>query len=218
MSRVVDRARRAGGETGITLVELLLASALTLLVVTVAGSLMLRTFVSQRDVAALTGATAGAQALAASVEAGVRNAAAVRPPVVLPGGDEFLVVRTVDHDAAGETPATRTVDWRCRAWFYDASAHAVAMRSTSASSAGAAISAPASADAFGWTVIVDRVRPPSPGSTVLAGGSGGGIDLHFSVVDDRRTSTVDDDRTLAAISTHVTQRPQGEIGGQPCFS
>lgn len=207
MSRLVGRLRRADGDAGITLVELLVYSVLSVVVITVVGSLLVRTLVSQRDVRSVTGATTAAQLVAASVEAGVRNAAAVRPPVTLEGADELLVARVAQVDAAG------TPGWRCQGWFYDASESTLSTRTTPASAGSAAITAPTTAGHLAtWTVLATGVdlAPGVPRAfTHEPGVPAAGVRLDVEVAAGTRKPV--------RISTRVTQRPQGSTESAPCF-
>lgn len=191
--------QRVRDDRGLSLTELLVGSAVLVMLLPLAGAMFHGALVTQRDVRAVTEATTTAQAAVASLEAGVRNAAAIRRTTAGAGGtDELLVVRTrVAHAGSGA--------WECRAWFYDSAKQQILSRTSPV-----AIAAPDTSTASQWTTLAERVAPPAPGTpvTVLTGQSS--LDVSFSV----GTGT---DRKPVLVSTSITRRPQNDIKGTPCF-
>lgn len=194
-------ARRTD-DAGFSLAELIVYSMILLVVLTMTGTLLVRSLTTQRDVRAVTSATDEAQLASRSVERGVRNAAAVGR-LTSPAG-EMLVVRT--------RVASPTVSsWRCQAWFVgDALGGGLYTRSVAASGAGTpAIAMPTSAtDLAGWTKLATGVRPGATGGQVFTV-SGRAVSYAFSVPAGAKPPVT--------ITTQVTALPQGETGSTPCW-
>ncbi|WNB87380.1 prepilin-type N-terminal cleavage/methylation domain-containing protein [Cellulomonas sp. ATA003] len=227
MSRLRRRIAAGGPERGFTLAELLVYCALLAIVLPLAGSLLLGAVIAQRDVQAVNTATASVQAVAASVESGVRNASAIRatafgdPEDVDPS--QLLVVRTRGTDASPR--------WFCQAWYYDAFAGTVRTRRVAAEKVGSPIVRPAAATTPGWTelasgvtaakwrgpgpapapVPVFEVTPTATPTTVRIGLEIGAGERPPVVLIGAR------ERPPVALSTSITKRPQGETASTPCF-
>ena len=216
MNRVWSRVRGHEPELGITLAELLVYAALLVLVLPLAGVLLHGALVGNRDVRAVASASAAAQAVAASVEAGVRNASQIRltatPNATGVPPDELLVV----HTQSGGTDASR---WTCQAWYYDGTRGTVQTRRVAATGNGASVIAPPdSPTADGWTDLahgvtaVARPRPagaPAPNPTPVFTATAATVELGLQIAAG--------DRTPVLLSTSITQRPQGETASAPCF-
>lgn len=139
-------------DAGLTLVELLVASALLALVLAVGGALLIGAAAAQRTVSSLTDPASAGQALVAQLDRGIRNATAFR----LEDRDEgqLLVARVLSGADAGAA--------LCHAWHYESATGTV----RSAVSAGA-IDWPADDELAGWTVAATGVSPVA-GSDVFA--------------------------------------------------
>ncbi|POH68482.1 MULTISPECIES: hypothetical protein [Cryobacterium] len=101
---------------GFTLVELLIYSLLLVLVVFIGGGLLAGSSRTTTLVRSMTTATSLAQKLTSSVQAGVRDAVAIKTPytptvaAVGVAGTQLLVVETTTGGATSST--------QCQAWFY----------------------------------------------------------------------------------------------------
>jgi prepilin-type N-terminal cleavage/methylation domain-containing protein len=160
-------------EDGFTLVELIVASLLLALVISVIGGLMYSTQKTEVLVQTTTTATTSGQAVINSVENGVRNSevsAGQSVPIKLTnptGSDQMLTALVVGSG----TTATTT----CKAWYYSASAGTVSITSSTA-----AISAPTVAQLATWTQVATGVSPIS-GSTIFSLAGTTGVNLSYKV-------------------------------------
>lgn len=196
--------RHRGVDRGVSLVELLVASAILAIVVPIGGGILHSAVVSQRDVDAVTKANTASQAVAASVEAGVRNAAALRLTAAgADGADELLVARIRTGVAADSD------SWVCQGWFYSSVDDVLYTRRIPATSATTPIVAPTSTTVAAWTPLAAAVTPPGSGRLFALSGDLRRVDLAVVVSAGERRP--------AALSTSVVRRPQAQIKGTPCF-
>ena len=103
-------SRREPTEDGVSLVELLIYSVLSVIVLLIVSGLLVNALTTQRTVRDATQASNTGQLVSKSVGQGVRNASAIWHSAagVEP---ELLVVRTA---GSGDTPT-----WSCQAWSFD---------------------------------------------------------------------------------------------------
>ncbi|WP_206750643.1 type II secretion system protein J [Cryobacterium sp. TMT2-10] len=165
------------GESGLTLVELLVAMVLSVVILSIAGGLLLNAVRAQNAVQSATAATNLGQLIARSVEAGVRNASAVtviNDPLT---GTQLLIARTAGRGS--------TNSWSCQAWFYTpANGGAVY---TSRTTPPAAIMAPSGIPIAPWTLIGDRLSSVDAAtSTNVFSAPSGRVDLKFVVTNGKR--------------------------------
>jgi type II secretory pathway pseudopilin PulG len=218
--RLRERLREGGAERGMTLAELIVYSAILAIVLPIAGTVLHGAIVANRDAQAVTGATAGVQAVAVSVETGVRNAAKIQRSTYANGSgvpqSELLLVRTRIAE-----PGTT---WACQAWYYDGLAKTVVTRRIPVPDAGATapvITRPATG-AAGWTELARDVEPRArygtsatyppvftASSTTTSTSTVAKVQVGLRVAAGKR-QPVD-------LFTSITSRPQGETGSTPCF-
>lgn len=204
MRRLRDRLERRGVDGGVSLIELLVASALLLILLPVAGGLLYTGAVAQRDARSATVATTTAQTAAASVQRGVRNAVALRYSRTGTGNaDELLVVRTQTG------PQDAPVDL-CQAWFYNAARGVLYTRSVPVSPSTTAITVPDDAALATWSTLAVRVLPTTGPYLFGVTADQRQVDVDLVV----RTGT---SRVPTTVSTSVVRRPQQPSGGAPCF-
>jgi len=210
VNRLRDRLPYRADDRGVSLVELLVYSVLLVVVLALVGSMTYRTLVSQRDVRAVTEANNRAQLVAASVEAGVRSAAALKH-TPLSGGDELLIART-------QTGAVDAATWSCQEWYYDASTQTLYAKRVAESDATApAIEEPTTVGDYStWMVLSEGLTGPTPEAKIFAPSATTlPTTIHLGVQVAAGT------REPVEISTLFTRRPQGatqEGVGTPCFS
>ncbi|WP_150307837.1 hypothetical protein [Planctomonas psychrotolerans] len=155
MSTDVRRAARndrgeARYERGFTLVELLIYSMLSIVVLLIVGGILINSLRAEQLVRTSTDATSTGQLVSQSVTTGVRNASAIAWSEPAPG-TELLLVRTVGSGA--------TETWSCQAWHFGGGE----VRTTRSTSL---IPTPTAAALSGWTLLVDGAAP-SAGSPVF---------------------------------------------------
>ena len=118
--RTVDgRAHDRHTDGGLTLIELIVASALSLLVLGVIASIMISGFTAQKNVSATNEATSYAQLAARQMQAGIREASFVHIEEGSSSGSQLMVART-ETGSSGDDAT-----WECQAWFYDDTAGAI---------------------------------------------------------------------------------------------
>jgi type II secretory pathway pseudopilin PulG len=129
-----------------TLVELLIYIALSIVVLAVAGAMLISSTRAQTQVSAATSASTAGQLIMRSVQTGIRNASHVN--LVEPGsGTQILTVRTQD----GQTPA----QWSCQAWYFAPAAGGSLY--TKRTPETVAISAPTTESLSSWTLLGTNV-------------------------------------------------------------
>jgi len=140
----------AADDSGMTLVELLVYSALALLVLTIVGGLLFNSFATQRTVTDSAASTNGSLLVAQSVGAGVRNSIELRSV----SGDPGILIAQVLDDALSSPPVTH-----CEAWYFGAGELRTTRYAPSTSTAPAddasvaAWLAATAGDFSGWTLL-----------------------------------------------------------------
>lgn len=157
---MIDRARPAAQDSGLTLVELAVAGAILALVLVAIGAVLVGALNAQRTVAAVTQTTSTAQAAVTAITEGVRNSSELRLTTPT-GSDQLLVTRTAGQGAS--------LTWSCHAWYYSASAGTIR---TTTTADGTRITAPTGPQLATWTVAVTGVSPVT-GATIFSSASGG---------------------------------------------
>ena len=196
MNALRMRLRRAGDD-GFTLIELVVASAILVVVLLGVGGLMFSTTVTQRTVSAVSESASSAQTAADAIRTLVRNAAEFRLTAV-DGTDQLLIARVAGTGA--------TATFRCEAWYYAADEHQ--LRSKTWPVAGSTTLPGNAAAVSGWTLLLDGVTPRS-GSTIFAPPVGGTIEVAFEVESDDRNEPTAIEFTAA--------RSGGPGGGTTCW-
>ncbi len=185
-------------DRGFSLVELLIASALFGVVITIVASVVISSINADRAVRDVTSSTTDGQLAANVIEQTVRNSTAVQ--VVPISGTQSVTVRL--RTTAGGTA-------RCHAFFYDATLRQILQRSSTT-----AITAPTPGAAGSeWTVVSTDIQPViASGGTarpVFAARGTRGVALNF---------TVDGDAGPASLfSTASTGRGPLSNASPQCF-
>jgi len=160
-------------DRGFTLVEMLLASMISIIVLAIAGGTLISGLKTQANAGTVTDAANTAQQIVRSVQAGVRNASAITVTSNPTTGTQLLLARTVGSDP-NSTVAS------CQAWFYTpASGGAVYTKKTTPA---ALISLPIGSPQGLWTILGSGVTPSDPVTgKVFNAPSGGRVELKFDV-------------------------------------
>jgi len=177
--------RRFASDEGMTLIELVVASMLGLLILTIAGGFIINGLRGQHSVSNLTDATNTGQLTATAIQTDIRNASAIK---VVPGTNQFVTARVA---RGGST----SVSWKCVAWFYSATAKEIRFKTSSA-----AITSPSTEQFKTWSLIADGISPV--GGQVFAGDISH-LNMTFSV--DAGTSD-----PVVISSSAYSRNPSGE--------
>lgn len=159
---------RLGDESGLTLIELLIALMLSLIVLGIVGGLFVVTSKSEGVVTTRTQATSAGQTIMQSVQRGINNASEFT--VLSPGVDKLVIART-----AG---IASTLSWVCRAWYYSATGDG-SIRMTTTND-GTKITVPTASELQTWTLLADGVTSTS-GTQVFSLSGSRQLDINLSV-------------------------------------
>ncbi|TAM69506.1 MAG: prepilin-type N-terminal cleavage/methylation domain-containing protein [Microbacteriaceae bacterium] len=192
-------AESTRGESGFTLIELMIASLIGVLVLITAGSILTSMLKAQNQVNDLTAAATAGQLVSRSVEEGVRNAAGPigsTDPVQAVGIKAEPVTDTTTRSQllrARVATGTEngTVTWQCEAWYYDGTTNTVSWATSSAeinSPGGFAWTdashtgiAPITAQAgVNWIMLADNITLPAD-ATQFFGSGNSQVRLNFEV-------------------------------------
>ncbi|WP_138315765.1 hypothetical protein [Rhodoluna limnophila] len=110
LSRFLKACPKFTSTKGVGLIEVLLYSALTLIVLTMLAGMLSTMLNVQRNVVNGSSASQQAQLIAKSVDTGIRNATAVRLDSVNTA-DQFVVARSATAGA--------NISWTCLAWYFE---------------------------------------------------------------------------------------------------
>lgn len=187
-------------EEGFTLVELMISTTLTIIVLVIAGGVLISGLRTQEIARTVTNATNTAQQIVHSVQTGVKNASAITVTSNSVTGTQLLLVRTVSSDPNSTAPS-------CQAWYYTP-ANGGAVYTTKTTPA-AAISLPAGGPQGVWTILGTGVSPADPVTgKVFNAPSGGRVDLKFDVAAGSHPYVLINTMTYNSQSTSVSS---------PCF-
>ncbi|MEJ1231044.1 MAG: hypothetical protein WDM88_11105 [Galbitalea sp.] len=166
-----DESETTRGEAGFTLVELMVASLLTVIVVGVIGGILISSQNTQGVVSTVGTATTSGQLVTNSIESGIRNSenwSTRLRPLHAHGarrGDQLLTALVVGGGA--------TAVAKCTAWYYSASTGSIRYRSSAT-----AIPTPTSATLSSWSLLSSGVMPIS-GTSVFSLTGTNGVSIAF---------------------------------------
>jgi hypothetical protein len=173
-------------DDGISLVELLIYSALALVVLAIVGGMLINSVRTESTVRSVTEATTQGQLAAGSLENGVRNSTDFTL-TTQPSGDQLLQARV----ASTSTP----VVYRCVAWYYSISTKSLRYRESPTT-----VAVPTSAQLAGWRLLVSGILPKT--GVAAAGPIFAGVEPQLDI-DFRVTAGKD---PPAAISSSTVRR------------
>jgi hypothetical protein len=179
-------------EDGLGLVELIIYMALTLIILSAVGGVVISMVSVQNQVMGSANAAEQAQLISRSINSGVRNSTAVQLQAVN-GVDQILRVRT----ASGSSTAV----WSCQAWYFNAAEQSLRMKTS-----GNAIPTPSQSDLTGWTLLASGVSPVQGQTIFLQNGT------KLSIIFSEHVAN----ETPIIIRTSVSQRGGVRISA-PCF-
>lgn len=187
-------------ERGFTLVELMISTTLSIIVLVITGNILISGLRTQEMARTVTTATNTAQQIVHSVQAGVKNASAITVTSNSGSGTQLLLVRTVSSDPNSTASS-------CQAWYYTpANGGAVYTKKTTPATA---ITVPSGGPQGVWTILGTGVTPADPVTgKVFNAPSGGRVDLKFDVAAGSHPYVLINTMTYNSQSTSVSS---------PCF-
>lgn len=187
-------------QRGFTLVELMISSGLTLIVLVIAGGVLISGLRTQEIARTVTDAANTAQLIVHSVQTGVKNASAITVTSNTTTGTQLLLVRTVSSDPASTAPS-------CQAWYYTP-ANGGAVYTTKTTPA-TAITLPTGGPQGVWTILGSGISPADPiTGKVFNAPNGGRVELKFDVAAGSHPYVLINTMTYNSQSTSVSS---------PCF-
>jgi type II secretory pathway pseudopilin PulG len=161
MPRLLRRLRDESA--GFTLVELVVASSLTVVIAVIIGGILITTLGSEKTIRTTTEATSNGQLVAQTIDKGVRNATWI--DLTAASGEYFLTVRTAS--------STAVVTYSCQAWYITPAGSAY-MRTSPTK-----ITKPTGGNVTGWTLLTGGIQ--QSGTASILSRTGRQIDMTFEV-------------------------------------
>lgn len=187
-------------ERGFTLVELMISTGLTIIVLVITGGILISGLRTQEIARTVTDASNTAQQIVHSVQSGVKNASAITVTSNTTTGTQLLLVRTVSSDPNSTAPS-------CQAWYYTPSNGGAVY--TNKTTPATAITLPTGGPQGTWTILGTGVSPADPTTgKVFNAPNGGRIELKFDVAAGSHPYVLINTMTYNSQSTSVSS---------PCF-
>lgn len=187
-------------EQGFTLIELMISTGLTLIVLAITGGILISGLKTQEIARTVTDAANTAQQIVHSVQSGVKNASAITVTSNATTGTQLLLVRTVSSDPNSTAPS-------CQAWYYTPSNGGAVY--TTKTTPAAAITVPTGGPQGVWTILGTGVSPADPTTgKVFNAPNGGRVELKFDVAAGAHPYVLINTMTYNSQSTSVSS---------PCF-
>ena len=205
LRRVLRPADRPA-DAGMSLAELLAYMVLSGIILSIVGTLLVTTLVSQRDIRAQATASSAAQVVLTDMESTLRNAVSVRTPSDFNGS--LLIVKTRVGDADVES------SFQCRAWYWDAANERILTVRSTPGPTGPTQGLTTGSNFSAWTVALDDVRQSTVSGTpakIFSAEGATGAHIRFEVLDG-------EDGSSLTITSAAIPRPQGtSTGSGTCF-
>jgi type II secretory pathway pseudopilin PulG len=187
-------------ENGFTLVELTIATGLTLIVLVIAGGILISGLRTQEIARTVTDAANTAQQIVHSVQSGVKNASAITVTSNTSTGTQLLLVRTQSSAPNSTAPS-------CQAWYYTPSNGGGVY--TTKTTPASAITLPTGGPQGIWTLLGTGISPADPTTgKVFNAPNGGRVELKFDVAAGAHPYVL--------INT-MTYNSQSTSASTPCF-
>ena len=160
-------------QCGFSLIELLITSVLSIIIVMIAGGILINALRTQEMSRTVTDASNTAQQVVRSIQAGVKNASAITVISDVANGTQLLLARTIGFDPSSTAPS-------CQAWFYTPAFGGTVY--TNKTTPASIISLPIGGPQGSWTVLGTGITPADPVTgKVFNAPSGGRVELKFDV-------------------------------------
>ena len=190
----------AKDESGFTLIEMLITSGLSMIVLVIAGSVLLAGLRTQENSRSVTDAANTAQQIERSIQAGVKNASAIAVTTNVVTGTQLLVARTISGDPNSSAPS-------CQDWYFNpASGGNIYTKKTTPASL---ITVPNGGPQGLWTLLGSGVSPADVATgKVFIAPSGDRVELRFNVAAGSHPYVLIDT---------MNYRTQSTVLSAPCF-
>jgi len=182
-ARVKDRFGRPTDESGISLIELIVASGLSLLVLSLIAGLFLSTYHAQNSIRTATQAAALGQLIARSVDQGVGNATALKVQTDAGTGAQLMLARVYGMSPGVDPTQGSTAGSSCQAWFYSPAAGGAIY--TKRTTPATAITMPTSTPDSSWALLGNGLEVQvgaAPSALIFSTPDGTRVDLKFDVL------------------------------------
>lgn len=187
-------------ERGFTLVELMISTGLTIIVLVITGGILISGLRTQEIARSVTDAANTAQQIVHSVQSGIKNASAITVNSNATTGTQLLLARTVSSDPNSTAPS-------CQAWYYTPTNGGAVY--TTKTTPAAAITLPSGGPQGVWTILGTGVSPADPSTgKVFNAPNGGRVELKFDVAAGSHPYVLINTMTYNSQSTSVSS---------PCF-
>ena len=187
-------------ERGFTLVELTIATGLTLIVLVITGGILISGLRTQESARTVTDAANTAQQIVHSVQNGVKNASAITVTSNATTGTQLLLIRSISSDPNSTAPS-------CQAWYYTPTNGGAVY--TTKTTPAAAITLPTGGPQGIWTILGTGISPADPTTgKVFNAPNGGRVELKFDVAAGAHPYVLVNTMTYNSQSTTVSS---------PCF-
>jgi Tfp pilus assembly protein PilV len=178
-----DRSGHPTGEAGVSLIELIIASALSLLVLSLIAGLFVSTYHAQNSVRTATQAAELGQLIARSVDQGVSNATALKVQTDSVTGAQLMLARTYGMDPSVDPTQAAAAGSSCLAWFYSpVSGGAIYTKRTTPA---VVITMPTSTPDSSWALLGNGLEVQvgaAPSALIFSTPDGTRVDLKFDVL------------------------------------
>jgi hypothetical protein len=210
----IQRERRSSdadlsAEAGVSLIELLIATSLSVLVLTLIVGMFLSTAHAQNSIRTSTQAADLGQLIVRSVEQGVNNATALQVQTDSTTGAQLMLARTYVMDPALDPTQAASAGSSCQAWYYSPiSGGAVYTKRTTPA---VAITMPFGIPDSSWSLIGNGLEVQvgaAPSALIFSTPNGTRVDLKFDVLNGQDNP--------AHIETTATI-PNPTTASSPCF-
>jgi len=178
-----DRSGRAASEAGVSLIELIIASALSLLVLSLIAGLFVSTYHAQNSIRTATQAAELGQLIARSVDQGVSNSTALNVQTDSATGAQLMLARTFGMDPSVDPTQAAAAGSSCLAWFYSPAAGGAIY--TKRTTPAVAITMPTTTPDSSWTLLGNGLEVQvgaAPSALIFSTPDGTRVDLKFDVL------------------------------------
>lgn len=199
----------ASSEAGLSLIELILASGLSVLVLSLLAGLFLSTSHAQNSIRTATQAADLGQLISRSVAQGVGNATALKVQTDTATGRQMMLARTYNGDPSVDPTQNASAGSACEAWFYSpASGGAIYTKRTTPATA---ITMPTGTPDSSWSLLGNGLEVQvgaAPSALIFSTPDGTRAELKFDVINGKDNPVHIE--TTATIPNPITE-------SAPCF-